>query len=180
MISIERPGLDPLEIESILLDFDGTLAIDRRVHPKTKDKINLLSKRTNIYIFVTLPIPPFNKVNPLTPPFNKGGKEGILAKELIEERLRKVKAEIIYLAEGDSSRSKLDLLRQLGPSRCVAIGNGADDAAMVEEAGIGICVIGEEGVSGEAIKNADLVFADILDALDFLLKPLRQKATLTL
>ena len=156
MIPIERPGLDPLEIESILLDFDGTLAIDRRVHPKTKDKINLLSKRTHIYVLTTQ------------------------KKELIEERLRKVKAEIIYLAEGDSSKRKLDLLRQFGPSRCVAIGNGVDDAAMIEEAGIGICVIGKEGVSGEAMKNADLVFADILHALDFLLKPLRQKATLGL
>jgi soluble P-type ATPase len=154
MIPIERPGRDPLEIESILLDFDGTLAIDRRVHPKVKDKINLLSKRTNIYVLTTQ------------------------KKELIEERLRKVKAEIIYLAEGDSSRRKLDLLRQLGPTRCVAIGNGMDDAAIIEEAGIGICVINKEGSSGEAIKNADLVFADILDALDFLLKPLRQKATL--
>ena len=154
MISIERPGLNPLEIEYILLDFDGTLAIDRRVHPKAKDKINLLSKRTNLYILTTQ------------------------KKELIEERLRKVKAEIIHLAEGDSSRGKLELLRQLGPTRCVAIGNGADDAAMIEEAGIGICVIGREGSSGEAMKNADLVFADILDALDFLLKPLRQKATL--
>ena len=156
MIPIERPGLDPLEFESVLLDFDGTLAIDRRVHPKVKDKINLLSKRTNIYVLTTQ------------------------RKELIEERLRKVKAEIIYLAEGDSSRRKLDLLRQLGPSRCVAIGNGMDDAAMIEEAGIGICVIGKEGSSGEAMNNADLVFTDILDALDFLLKPLRQKATLSL
>jgi len=156
MIPIERPGLDPLEIESVLLDFDGTLAIDRRVHPKAKDKINLLSKRTNIYVLTTQ------------------------KKELIEERLRKVKAEIIYLTEGDSSRRKLDLLRQLGPSRCVAIGNGMDDAAMIQGAAIGISVIGKEGSSGEAMKNADLVFADILDALDFLLKPLRQKATLSL
>ncbi len=168
MIPIERPGLNPLEIEYILLDFDGTLAIDRRVHPKAKDKINLLSKRTHIYIFV----------NPPTPPFNKGGEGGILAKELIEERLRKVKAEIIYLAEGDSSRRKLNLLRELGPTRCAAIGNGMDDAAIMQEAGIGICVIGREGTSGGAVKNADLVFTDILDALDFLLKPLRQRATL--
>jgi len=28
------------------------------------------------------------------------------------------------------------------------------------------------------VKNADVVFTDILDALDFLLKPLRQKTTL--
>jgi len=170
MISIERPGQSNSEIEFILIDFEGTLAIDRRVHPKAKDKVNLLSKRTKIYIFVNSP----------TPPFDKGGKGGILAKELIEERLRKVKAEIIYLAEGDSSRRKLDLLRQLGPTRCAAIGNGTDDATLMREAGIGICVIGREGASGQVVKNADLVFPDILDALDFLLKPLRQKSTLSL
>jgi soluble P-type ATPase len=51
---------------------------------------------------------------------------------------------------------------------------------MMEEAVFGICVIGKEGASSEAVKNADVVFTDILDALDFLLKPLRQKATLGL
>ncbi len=156
MIPIERPGVHPLEIEFILVDFEGTLAIDRRVHPKAKDKINLLSKRARIYILT---------------------KE---KKELIEERLRKVRAEIVYLTEGDSLQRKLDLLHQLGSARCVAIGNGVDDAAMIKEAGIGISIIGKEGSSGEAIKNADLVFTDILDALDFLLKPLRQQATLGL
>ena len=49
---------------------------------------------------------------------------------------------------------------------------------MIGEAGLGICVLGKEGASSEALKNADVVFTDILDALDFLLKPLRQKATL--
>jgi soluble P-type ATPase len=173
MISIERPGQSTLEIEFILIDFEGTLASDRRVHPKAKDKINLLSKRTKIYILV----------NPPTPPFNKGGKGGILAKgekEVIEERLKKTKAEIIYSLEQNSSQQKLDLLRQLGPAKTVAIGNGVDDAPMIEEAGLGICVLGKEGTFSEAIKRADVVFLDILDALDFLLKPLRQKTTLGL
>ncbi len=156
MIRIERPELSPVEIEFVLIDFEGTLAIDRRVHPKAKDKINLLSKRAKIYILT---------------------KE---KKELIEERLRKVKAEIVYLSESGSSQRKLDLLRQLGPARCAGIGNGADDAAMIKEAGIGISIIGKEGSAGEAVRNSDLVFIDILDALDFLLKPLRQKATLGL
>ena len=155
MITIERPGLNPLEIEFVLIDFEGTLAIDRRVHSKAKDKINLLSKRTTIYILT---------------------KE---KKELIEERLRKVKAEIIYLAEGGSSQRKLDLIHRLGPTQSVAIGNGEDDVAMIKEASIGISILGKEGSSGEALKNADLVFTDILDALDFLLKPLRQKTTLS-
>ena len=171
MITIQRPGQTNLEIEFILIDFEGTLASDRRVHPKAKDKINLLSKRTKIYILV----------NPPIPPFNKGGEGGILAKEekeRVEEALRKVKAEIKYLTQGESSQSKLDLLRRLGPSKTVAIGNGADDVSMIEEAGLGICVFGKEGTFSEAMKKANVVFMNILDALDFLLKPLRQKATL--
>ena len=154
MLSIERPGQEPLEINFILLDFEGTLASDRRVHPKAKDKINLLSKRAKIYILT---------------------KE---EKERVEEILKKVHAEVIYLREGESSQKKLDLLRQLGTTGTVAIGNGVDDGTMIEEAGLGICVIGKEGASAEATKNADMMFTDILDALDFLLKPLRQKATL--
>ena len=155
MIFIQRPGRDPLEIDFILIDFEGTLAHDRRVHPKAKDKINLLSKRTKIYILT------------------KGEKE------IVEESLKKVKAEIVYLREGESSQGKLDWLRPLGAARTVAVGNGADDVLMIEEAGLGICIIGREGTSAEAMKKADLVFSNVLDAFDFLLKPLRQKATLS-
>lgn len=154
MIAIQRPGQKPLEIEFILIDFEGTLASDRRVHPKAKDKINLLSKRTKIYILT-------------------GGE-----KEVVEETLKKVKTEIFYLTEGETSQRKVDLLRQLGATRTVAIGNGVDDIPMIEEAGLGICVIGKEGTSVEAMKKADVVVSNVLDALDFLLKPLRQKATL--
>jgi soluble P-type ATPase len=154
MISIERPGQGNLEIEFILIDFAGTLASDRRVHPKAKDKINLLSKRTKIYILTNE------------------------EKGCVDEVLKKVKAEIVYLREGESSQKKLDLLRQLGSARTVAIGNGVDDVSMIEEAGFGLCVLGKEGTSSEAMKKADVVFMNILDALDFLLKPLRQKASL--
>jgi soluble P-type ATPase len=156
MILIKRPGRNSLEIEFILLDFEGTLATDRRIHPKAKDKLNLLSKRTKIYILA------------------KGEQEAI------REILKKVKAEILFLPEGEVSQGKLDLLRQLGPARTVAIGNGADDVPMIEEAGLGICIMDVEGASGEAIKKADVVFTDILHALDFLLKPLRHKAALGL
>jgi len=154
MIVIQRPGQDPIEIEFILIDFEGTLAQDRRVHPKAKDKMNLLSKRTTLYILT------------------KGEKE------TVEEVLKKVKAEIVYLTEGASSQGKLDLLRQLGETKTVTIGNGVDDVPMLEEAGLGICVISKEGTSSEALTKADIVVSNVLDALDFLLKPLRQKATL--
>jgi len=155
MIAIQRPGQEPLEIEFILLDFEGTLAADRRVHPKAKDKINLLAKRVKVYILTN-------------------GEE-----EIVGEALKKVKAEVVYLKEGQASQEKVKLLQQLGEQRTVAIGNGVDDAGVVERAGLGICVLSKEGTAPEVVVKADLVVTDILDALDFLLKPLRQKATLS-
>ena len=156
MLSIHRPGQVPLEVEFILIDFDGTLASDRRVHPKTKDRINLLAKRTKIYILA------------------KGERE------VIRDILRKVKAEIVFSSEGQCSQERLELLTRLGKDRTVAIGNGQEDASMIEEAALAICVIGKEGASGGALRKADVIVTDILDALDFLLKPLRHQATLSL
>ena len=154
MIPLQRAGQEPLEIDFILVDFDGTLATDRRVHPKTKDKLNLLARRTRIYVLTTQ------------------------EKETAKEVLKRVRAEIVHLKEGEAGQEKLNFLNRLGPMRTVAIGNGLDDVPMIGQAGLGICLMSGEGTSAEAIRKADLVFSNILDALDFLLKPLRQKATL--
>jgi len=154
MISIQRPGMESLDIHFVLIDFEGTLAMDGRVHPKAKDKVNLLSKRATIYILT------------------KGNREKV------EETLRKMKAEILYVTEGDSSQQKLNVLQRLGPHQTAVIGNGFDDVQIMEQAGLGMCVIGKEGSSPEAVAKADLVVTSVLDALDFLLRPLRQGATL--
>jgi soluble P-type ATPase len=154
MISIQRPGMENLDIHFVLIDFEGTLAMDGRVHPKAKDKVNLLSKRATITILT--------KSN----------------REKVEETLRKMKVEILYVTEGDSSQQKLNALQRLGPHQTAVIGNGLDDVRIMEQAGLGMCVIGKEGASAEAMAKADLVVTHVLDALDFLLKPLRQRAIL--
>ncbi len=155
MILLQRPGSEPLQIESLLIDFEGTLAIDRRVHPKTKDKLNLLSKRLKICVLSKEP------------------------KEIVETALRKVEAELVCVKEGESSKEKMVCLERLGPERTVAIGQGMDDVEMIERSAFGICVLGKEGTAAKAIEKADLVVTNIVDALDFLLKPLRQRATLS-
>jgi len=154
MISIQRPGMESLDIHFVLIDFEGTLAMDGRVHPKAKDKVNLLSKRVTITILT--------KSN----------------REKVEETLRKMRAEILYVTEGDSSQQKLNALQRLGAHQTAVIGNGLDDVRIMEQAGLGMCVIGKEGASAEAMTKADLVVTHVLDALDFLLKPLRQRAIL--
>ena len=60
---------------------------------------------------------------------------------------------------------------QLGPRRCVAVGNGANDAGMLTAAALGLVVIGAEGASGRALAAADLVFTSVTDALRCLRDP---------
>ena len=54
----------------------------------------------------------------------------------------------------------------------------ADDAGMLEAAAIGIAILGEEGLAVEALLQADIVTANIFDALSLLEFPTRLVATL--
>jgi len=154
MITIEALGQKTREIDNIIFDLNGTLTVDGRIHPKTKDKINLLAKRVRIYVMTA---------------DTRGDSRGVL---------RKVKGEIVSIEEADTGRAKVDFLTTIGAQRTVAVGNGYNDRLMIREASLGICILGREGAFSETLRNADVVFPSILDALDFLLKPLRQKATL--
>ena len=60
----------------------------------------------------------------------------------------------------------------------IAIGQGANDAAMLKEAVLGICVMSQEGAATETLLSADIVVPNIFIAFDLLDKPLRIVATL--
>ena len=53
--------------------------------------------------------------------------------------------------------------------RAICIGNGSNDAAILKEAAIGICVLGKEGASVRALMSSDLAITDINSALDLIL-----------
>ena len=69
-------------------------------------------------------------------------------------------------------------MEDLGAERTACIGNGRNDRAMLEKAGLGILVIQEEGAAVESLLAADVACRDILAALQLLLHPLRLVATL--
>ena len=154
MIRLDIPGRGVFEFENIVLDLNGTLSVDGKIHPKARDKINLLGKRAKIYVLTA---------------DTRGEADQILGR---------LKTEIILLSSNNTSREKAKFIQAIGPSRTVAIGNGYNDHLMVKVAALGFCIVGKEGASTETVKNADVVLQDVVDALDFLLKPLRNKATL--
>ena len=87
--------------------------------------------------------------------------------------------ELLKVSEEDSNEVKLRVLESLDPTRTVAIGNGNNDHLILKEAALGIAVLGDEGMSVSAMKNADIVVKSIFDALDLFLKPKRLIATLS-
>ena len=83
--------------------------------------------------------------------------------------------DVTRIATGDDKRR---IVEQLGAERCAAVGNGTNDATMLDAAALGIAVVGPEGAAGSAIRAADVVCASILDALDLLLDERALQATL--
>ncbi len=154
MIRMEIPGRGTWEIENLVLDMNGTIATDGRINAKVKDRINLLGKKLNVYVLTA-------------------DTRGDAA-----ERMGRMRAQLVRLKEGEEAPQKAAFVRELGPEKTIAVGNGYNDHLMVKEAILGIAVIGREGAAKETIENADLVVTDVLYALELILKPLRHRATL--
>ncbi len=154
MIKISIPGWGNSEIENIILDLNGTLATDGRIPSEVKKKMSSLSHEVKIYILTA-------------------DTQGTASEES-----KDANAELLKVSEEDSAKAKLSITESLDPTRTVVIGNGNNDHLLLKEAALGIAVIGDEGLSVSAIKNADIVVKNISDALDLFLKPKRLIATL--
>ena len=83
----------------------------------------------------------------------------------IAERLG---VDAVRISRGEEKRAYVE---RLGAERCAAVGNGANDEAMLRVARLGIAVIGREGAGSATLHAADVVCASIVDALELLLSP---------
>ncbi len=154
MIAIDIPGMKRLTIKNIVLDFNGTIALDGCLIPGVQEKLNSLAGSLDIYI---LTADTFGTVL---------------------SACSSVSAKVVVLKETPGSREKLKFIESLGAHETAAIGNGANDILMLEEAALGIAVIGPEGASSKALMAADVVIKDINDGLGLFLNPQRLTATL--
>ena len=154
MISINIPGWGTANVENIMLDLNGTIATDGIISPIVKDKIKALSEKAKIY-FLTV------------------DTHGTATRETAG-----INADLIIIPGENSNKGKCEFLNTINPEMTVAIGNGYNDHLILKEAALGIAVLGEEGMSVSAMRNADIVVKNISDAFDLFLKPKRLVATL--
>jgi len=154
MIELSIPGRGTLRLEYLVSDVNGTLALDGQLVEGVARAFRGLRDRLAISLVTA----------------DTHGRQAAIDQQLNLQAVR--------LLAGDEAGQKAALVRQLGRERVVAIGQGANDAAMLKEAALGIAVLSPEGLAIETLLSADLVVPDIVSALELLEKPLRIVATL--
>ena len=154
MIELNIPGLGTLQLEHLVCDVSGTLTVDGQLPEGLPRAIRYLRDRLSVHLITA----------------NTHGRQDQIDQQLGLQAVR--------LRPGDEAQQKAEYVRKLGAARVVAVGQGTNDAAMLQEAGLGICVLSKEATAVEALLAADLLAPDIFTALELLEKPLRIVASL--
>lgn len=154
MLRLDIPGFGSLRIDHLVLDYNGTIALDGRLLPAVRGRLARLARMLQVHVLT-------------------GDTFGTARREL-----RGLPCTLVVLAERNQDRAKRAYVLQLGAAGTACIGNGRNDRAMLRAARLGIAVVQAEGASAEALAAADLVAPSVTAALDLLLRPLRLKASL--
>jgi P-type E1-E2 ATPase len=153
MLTLDIPGRGRLEIAHLVLDLNGTLAVDGVMRAVIAERLRALSNNVCVHVVTA-------------------DTFGTAA------RLRGLDMQVRVLPPGDQVEAKAALVRALGAAHTIAVGNGSNDEGMVREAAVGIAIVGREGASARTVAAADIVVTRSEDALDLLLTPTRLIATL--
>jgi soluble P-type ATPase len=154
MIELNIPGRGLLQLHHLVCDVNGTLAEDGGLIQGVELNLARLRDRLTLHIITA----------------NTYHRQDEIDKALNLPSVR--------LRQGEGSAEKAAYIRSLGAEQVVAIGQGANDAQMLAEAALGICILSREGASISAVNAADILVPDIHAALELLEKPLRIVATL--
>jgi soluble P-type ATPase len=154
MLNIDIPGFKNLSLEHLVLDFNGTLAVDGKLMLGVFERLRALTAQVEIHVVTA----------------DTFGH----AKEALEG----LKVVLTVLAPAHQAEAKRTFVEELGPDRVVAIGNGRNDRLMLQVAALSMAVSSLEGTAMESLMAADLYVPSVQDALDLLISPLRLIATL--
>ena len=154
MITCSIPGFADLTLSHLVLDYNGTLALDGTPLPGVRQRLEALAQELSIHVVTA----------------DTFGRAA--------EALDDWPVFLTILMPGDEAVQKETYVHTLGAPSVVAIGNGRNDGRMLGAAGVGISVLGPECAASPTLLSADVVAPDIGAALDLLKHPDRLKATL--
>ncbi|MFO7802873.1 MAG: ATPase P [Desulfovermiculus sp.] len=154
MLQIDIPDFGQLHLEHLVMDYNGTMAVDGEPIQGIRRRVDKLALQLQVHVITA---DTFGKVQ-----------------AMLEDWACSVK----ILGHEDQVGQKLAFVQELGATSCVCVGNGRNDRMMLEAAGLGLAVMLEEGTSRESLLSADIALPGIIPALDLLINPLRLTATL--
>lgn len=154
MLEIDIPGGPELRLDHLVLDFNGTIAVDGEVIPGVRELMESLASRLAVHVLTA----------------DTHGQ--------VRDVLADYPCQVEIIGKEAQDRAKLDFVDGLGRGSCVAVGNGQNDARMLEGVALGIAVMQTEGIAVPSLMAADVACTSIQDALGLLVNPLRLKATL--
>ena len=154
MIAVLIPDFGGLQLQHLVLDYNGTLACDGKLLAGVGPQLRALSRKLKIHIVTA-------------------DTYGVAAQELSGLPVR-----LKILPAASQAKAKAGFVKKLSAKTVVAIGNGRNDREMLKTAALGIAVVQGEGAAAQTILAADVVATNILTALQMLQKTNRLKATL--
>jgi soluble P-type ATPase len=155
MLTLSIPGFNNnIQLQHLVLDFNGTLAIDGKLIPGVKGRLTAISKILSVHVVT-------------------GNSFGTA-----EQELKGIPCKTVLISANNQGTQKRRYVAKLNPETVIGIGNGNNDYFLLKESAIGIIVIQKEGASARSLSVADIVCPSIIDALDLIKNPIRLKATL--
>jgi soluble P-type ATPase len=148
------PGRDKLQLRHLILDYNGTIALDGQLLPELDQLLKTLAQQLTIHILTA----------------DTHGS--------VTEQTNHLACELAIIPANEQISAKQNYLHHIGCQHCVAIGNGINDQLLLRDAALGIAVMHEEGVASATLMAADIVVGSCHDALNLLLHPGRLIATL--
>ena len=153
MIKIEIPGKETLCIHHVVLDYNGTVAVDGMLLEEPKPRLQALLKEVTVTV---LTADTYGTVRAECEPL------GLQVETFPREGAAKCKAEIVKNLSGGKA----------------CFGNGFNDCEMFDLADLSVAIMEGEGLCTALLSHAHVVVRSAADALDLLLKPDRLRATL--
>lgn len=153
-MKIDIPGFKPLDLRYLVLDYNGTIAVDGIMPDTMRQRLRTLAEDLQIHI--------------LTADTHGTAKENCQGLPLTIQTFPSVNAMM----------EKLKIVGALGAEHCVAVGNGRNDIEMLKACALSVAVMDREGMYGRLLAEADVCVHRMEDALDLLCIPRRLIATL--
>ena len=147
-------GFADLTLSHLVLDYNGTLALDGSPLEDVREAVDALADSLQIHVVTA----------------DTFGRAA--------EALEGWPVYLSILESGEEAQQKELYVQSLGAEEVVAVGNGRNDGRMLSVAALGIGVLGPEGAASTTLLSADVVTRDIQSALSLLCHTDRLRATL--